>query len=74
MSNKDYSNIDRGECADAKRFRWLLAGHAYFLEENSMCGHGSSSNKEQDEARALIDAAMVSECFISDLPSSIENQ
>jgi hypothetical protein len=45
--------------ADAKRMRWMLAGNGYFMEEEMLCGHGPCSEKEQDEARRQIDAAML---------------
>jgi hypothetical protein len=44
--------------ADARRFRWLLAGNGYFLEEAGLCGRPSASQEEQDRARAEIDEAM----------------
>jgi hypothetical protein len=50
--------MDRSDAADAKRFRWLLAGNGYFMEENFLCGHSPCSETEQDEARAAIDAAL----------------
>ena len=43
---------------DAKRFRWLLAGNGYFMEEEGLCGHGPCNSEEQDEARYQIDQAM----------------
>jgi len=42
---------------DAERMRWLLAGDGYFMEEESLCGHGPCSDIEQDAARAKIDEA-----------------
>jgi hypothetical protein len=50
--------LDRSEEADARRFRWLLAGNGYFLEENMLCGHPPCSEDEQDQARIEIDEAM----------------
>lgn len=50
--------MDKSDAADAKRFRWLLAGHGYFMEEEYLCGHGEPDEKEQDAARAKIDEAM----------------
>ncbi len=50
--------MDRSESADAKRFRWLLSGNGYFMEENFLCGHAPTTPEEQDKARAEIDEAM----------------
>lgn len=50
--------IDRSDAADAKRFRWLLAGHGYFMEEAMLCGHAPTEDDEQDCARLKIDEAM----------------
>ena len=47
--------IDRSDAADAARFRWLLSGYGYFMEENYLCGHAPTSIEEQDAARAEID-------------------
>jgi len=44
--------------ADAERFRWLLAGNGYFMEENSLCGPWKPDEREMDHARAAIDKAM----------------
>ena len=44
--------------ADAKRMRWILAGHGYFMEEEMLCGHGPCSEEEQHRARRRIDEAM----------------
>lgn len=44
---------------DARRMRWMLAGNGYFMEERTLCGHGPCSQKEQDNARRQIDAAML---------------
>jgi hypothetical protein len=49
--------VDRSDAADARRFRWLLAGNGYFMEEQMLCGHAPCDEKEQDEAREQIDAA-----------------
>lgn len=43
---------------DAERFRWLLNGNGYFLEEEGVCGHAPCGEAEQDDARARIDKAM----------------
>jgi hypothetical protein len=52
-------DVDRSDAADAKRFRWLLNGHGYFMEESYLCGHDATSHLEdQDRARAAIDKAM----------------
>lgn len=50
--------LDRSDEADARRFRWLLAGNGYFLEEEMLCGHEPCSDDEQDKARIAIDEAM----------------
>jgi hypothetical protein len=52
------SELDRSEEADAARFRWLLAGNGYFMEENYLCGPSRDSPEDQDEARRRIDEAM----------------
>ena len=52
------SEIDRSDAADANRFRWLLSGNGYFMEEQQLCGHEPSSPSEQDNARREIDDAM----------------
>lgn len=52
------ADIDRSETADAKRFRWLLAGNGYFMEEEFLCGHHPTDEKERDQAREAIDDAM----------------
>jgi hypothetical protein len=49
---------DRSDAADARRFRWLLDGNGYFMEENYLCGHFPTTDKERDKARAWIDQAM----------------
>jgi hypothetical protein len=48
-------DIDRSEAADAARFRWLIAGNSYWLEEWGVAGHGPG---EEDDARELIDEWM----------------
>ena len=50
--------IDRSESADARRMRWLLDGHGYFMEERFLCGHDPVSQDDQDKARREIDEAM----------------
>jgi hypothetical protein len=50
--------MDRSDAADARRFRWLLNGNGYFMEEQGLCGHGPVDQEEQDGARAEIDAAI----------------
>lgn len=47
------------DASDAKRFRWLLAGNGYFMEEEMLCGHGPCSEEEKNEARQKIDEAMI---------------
>lgn len=51
-------DIDRSEQADARRFRWLLEGNGYFMEERSLCGHPPCGGDEKDDARRAIDEAM----------------
>lgn len=51
----DPAPVDRSDAADARRFRWLLAGNGYFMEERMLCGHAPCSPSEQDEARRAID-------------------
>ena len=46
---------------DAIRFRWLLDGHGYFMEEEMLCGHAPVGEKEKDRARLIIDQAMKGE-------------
>ncbi len=53
--------------ADALRFRWLLAGNGYFLEEGNLCGTSPTSQEEQDEARAAIDEAMQEQDYLEAL-------
>jgi hypothetical protein len=51
--------VDRSEKADAERFRWLLDGNGYFMEEEGLCPHFKKGDKsEQDQARMKIDEAM----------------
>ena len=58
--------IDRSDAADAKRFRWLLNGNGYFMEENYLCGRDDPSEAEQDAARAEIDEEMKHEELSND--------
>ena len=50
--------MDRSDAADARRFRWLLAGNGYFMEEQGLCGYPPCDEDEQDGARERIDAAI----------------
>ena len=43
--------------ADAARFRWMLDGNGYFMEEAGLCGY-APDEKEKDRARLEIDEAM----------------
>ena len=54
----DPSKVDASETADARRFRWLLEGNGYFLEEEMLCGHAPCSEMEKAQCRAAIDAEM----------------
>jgi hypothetical protein len=48
--------IDKSQEADAERFRWLLDGNGYFMDEEDLwCGHDPVSEKEKDKARKKID-------------------
>ena len=51
--------MDKSDAADAKRFRWLLSGNGYFMEEEMLCGHEPTDEAERDDARAKIDEAMI---------------
>jgi hypothetical protein len=50
--------VDESEAADAARFRWILRGHGYFMEEEGLCGHSPCSDNEQRQARLEIDRRM----------------
>ena len=54
----DIKVIDRTDQADAERFRWMLAGNGYFMEENLLCGHDPVSTSEADDAVKMIDEQM----------------
>jgi len=41
--------------SDAKRMRWLLSGHGYFMEENYLCGYIPCNKEERNYARIVID-------------------
>jgi hypothetical protein len=47
--------VDRSDKADAKRFRWLLKGNGYYMEENFLCGNWEPNSDDQDYARSCID-------------------
>ena len=47
--------------ADAARFRWLLNGNGYFMEEEYLCGPGRNSEIDKAEARQKIDAEIEAE-------------
>lgn len=53
--------IDKSDAADAKRMRWMLSGHGYFMEEEFLCGHDPCGEVEQNDARRRIDEAMAEE-------------
>jgi hypothetical protein len=61
------SPIDKSDAADAKRFRWLLDGNGYFMEEESLCGpwQDMDDDAERDRARASIDEAMAKTITVS---------
>lgn len=47
--------IDKSDAADAARFRWLLEGNGYYMEEEFLCGHMPTDEAERDRARQRID-------------------
>src|ERR1700686_3541683 len=51
--------IDRSDAKDAARFRWLLAGNGYFMEQNLLCGFPETDEDERDDAREKIDEAIL---------------
>ena len=52
--------LDKSNEADARRFRWILDGNGFFMEENALCTSvRGCSEEDQDYAREVIDAAMV---------------
>lgn len=53
--------IDKSDAADARRFRWILSGNGYFMEEESLCGHAPCDQDEQDRARRAIDENLAAE-------------
>jgi hypothetical protein len=55
------TELDRSEAADAARFRWLVAGNGYLLEE---MGVGNCSG-EEDDAREAVDGWMQEHPFAS---------
>ena len=57
IAHEEANPLDRSDSADAARFRWLLAGNGYFMEEQSLCGHVDDRN-ESDYARREIDDAI----------------
>ncbi len=52
------SEVDRSDAADARRFRWLLSGNGYYMEEEGLCGFPVTKEWERDSARLTIDDAM----------------
>ena len=44
------------DAADARRFRKLLDGNGFLLEQQGLCGVRPVSDGEKTRARALIDA------------------
>jgi hypothetical protein len=47
--------VDRSDKADAKRFRWLLKGNGFYMEQNSLCGNWEPNEEDHDDARKMID-------------------
>lgn len=62
---KDF--LDRSLAADAARFRWMLDGHGYFLEEEGLCNM-EADQEEQDDARRRIDQRMIRDLATSPEP------
>lgn len=60
-------SIDRSEEADARRFRWLLDGNSYFLQEERLCGFHDVSEEDKEKARVIIDDAMIEDAKIMDI-------
>jgi hypothetical protein len=59
VSERDAALKAKAEAeADAARFRWLLDGHGYFMEEEQLCGHPPCPDSEKNEVRKQIDAAL----------------
>jgi hypothetical protein len=50
------TELDRSEAADAARFRWLVAGNSYLLEEFSV--GDCKGEEDEDDCRRLIDEWM----------------
>lgn len=53
-------DLDRSDAADARRLRWLLNGHEYFLEEDMLPSPWmrEGDEAEMDRTRRKIDEAM----------------
>jgi hypothetical protein len=51
-------DVDTSDAADAARFRWILEGNGYYMEETGLCGIGPCSEEEKDLARLEIDKEM----------------
>jgi hypothetical protein len=54
----EINGADTSDAADAARFRWLLEGNGYFMEETGLCGIGPCDQTEKNEARLEIDKEM----------------
>jgi hypothetical protein len=55
---------------DDQRFKWILNGNGYFLEEEALCGnYVFVTDAEKQRARDAIDAAMILDGIT---PDSIE--
>lgn len=46
------------DAADAARFRWLLSGNGYFMEEHGLCGAFPTTEAEREFARKMIDESI----------------
>lgn len=52
----EHDSLD--DAADAARFRWLLSGNGYFLEEQGLCGAFPTTEADRKLARKMIDESM----------------
>jgi hypothetical protein len=50
--------VDTSDVADAARFRWILEGNGYYMEETGLCGISPCSEEEKNLARLKIDKEM----------------
>ena len=57
-SGMEINGADTSDAADAARFRWILEGNGYFMEETGLCGIGPCDQAEKNKARLEIDKEM----------------